>query len=61
MSDREDYKVYVGNLNYSVTEDEVRDHFEEYGRVEEGKSLEIFVTLDHVAPFWLCFNVEKVA
>lgn len=37
MSDREDYKIYVGNLAYDVTEREVRRHFEKYGDVDEGK------------------------
>lgn len=27
--------IYVGNLNYSVTEDELRGVFEEYGEVEK--------------------------
>lgn len=36
MSDREDYKIYVGNLAYDVTEREVRRHFEKYGDVDEG-------------------------
>ena len=37
MSDREDYKIYVGNLAYDVSEREVRQHFEKYGDVDEGK------------------------
>ena len=28
-----DMNIYVGNLAYSVTEDELRDAFEEYGKV----------------------------
>ena len=27
--------IYVGNLNYTVTEDELREVFEEYGEVEK--------------------------
>jgi RNA recognition motif-containing protein len=37
MSDREDFKIYVGNLAYDVTEREVRQHFEKFGDVDEGK------------------------
>ena len=40
MSDREDYKIYVGNLAYDVTEREVRRHFEKYGDVDEGELLD---------------------
>jgi RNA recognition motif-containing protein len=39
MSDREDYKIYVGNLKYDVTERQVRQYFEHYGKVDEGESL----------------------
>lgn len=28
-------KIYVGNLNFRSTEDEIRDLFGEYGQVEE--------------------------
>jgi RNA recognition motif-containing protein len=30
-------KLYVGNLNYNVTEDELREVFSDYGTVEEVK------------------------
>lgn len=44
MSDREDYKIYVGNLAYDVTEREVRQHFEKYGDVDEGiQNLELII------------------
>ena len=40
MSDREDYKIYVGNLSYDVSERQVRQHFGKYGDVDEGKIFE---------------------
>ncbi|XP_028393618.1 probable splicing factor, arginine/serine-rich 4 [Dendronephthya gigantea] len=52
MSDREDYKIYVGNLAYDVTEREVRRHFEKYGDVDE-----VFIATDRYTrrPRGYCF------
>ena len=35
MSDGEK-KVYVGNLSYGTTDDDLRSHFESIGEIEEG-------------------------
>lgn len=37
-------KVYVGNLSYNTSEDELRDHFAQYGNIEEIKLIVDFGT-----------------
>lgn len=37
-------KIYVGNLSYNTSEDELRDHFAQYGNIEEIKLIVDFGT-----------------
>src|SRR3989338_3431443 len=37
-------KVYVGNLSYTTTEDELRDYFSQYGNIEDIKLIIDFNT-----------------
>ena len=37
-------KVYVGNLSYSTSEDELRDHFAQYGNIQDIKLIIDFNT-----------------
>ncbi|MCX7121947.1 MAG: RNA-binding protein [Gammaproteobacteria bacterium] len=37
-------KIYVGNLSYNTTEDELRDHFSQYGSIDEVKLIIDFST-----------------
>ncbi len=37
-------KIYVGNLSYNTTEDQLRDFFTQYGSIEEVKLISDFQT-----------------
>ncbi len=37
-------KIYVGNLSYNTTEDQLRDFFAQYGNIEEIKLISDFQT-----------------
>lgn len=37
-------KIYVGNLSYNTTEDELRDYFSQYGNIEDIKLIIDFST-----------------
>lgn len=37
-------KIYVGNLSYNTTEDELRDYFSEFGNIEDIKLIIDFKT-----------------
>jgi|SaaInl4_135m_RNA_FD_contig_21_169665_length_432_multi_6_in_0_out_0_1 cold-inducible RNA-binding protein len=37
-------KVYVGNLSYNTTEDELRDYFAQYGNIDDVKLISDYQT-----------------
>ena len=37
MADENEFKVYVGSLNFKTTEDSLQDYFKQCGEVVEGK------------------------
>lgn len=39
-----DSKIYIGNLPYSISEDELRDHFQQYGQIDDIKIIIDFNT-----------------
>lgn len=41
MSDGGEKKVYVGNLSYTTTDENLRSHFESIGDIEEGKEVAV--------------------
>ena len=41
MSEGGEKKVYVGNLSYSTTDQDLRGHFESIGDIEEGKKVTV--------------------
>ena len=45
MSEGGEKKVYVGNLSYSTTDEDLRSHFESSGEIEDGKEATVTITI----------------